>query len=237
MSLERTGCQQHFHNLSSPACSLPCSRLLSSDVCVSLFEGLTRPVRYVVRCLTAGATTPSHVAAVVSGWSDSRVLAFLHLDRQRACWWVCAVARFCLDRIGGACVCVMFSRWSGGVIFARRRPQKNLATRSLGCGRVAWTLAYTRQFFTAGARLPAPWQVPEERKRWRMRFLVMLLCLIFKEIQVRAALLDIQGDPGARPLHVRRFFLAEHQRSLSQFAGLTRWLGRSLGRWASWRSR
>ena len=144
----------------------------------------------------------------------------------------------------GACVCVMFSRWVGGVIFARRRPQKNLATRSLGCGRVAWTLAYTRQFFTAGARLPAPWQVPEERKRWRMRFLVVLLCLIFKEIQVRAALLDIQGDPGARPLHVRRFFLAEHQRSLSQFAGLTRWLGRSLsaklsllGRWASWRSK
>ena len=61
---------------------------------------------------------------------------------------------------------------------------------------------------------------------------------------MRAALLDIQGDPGARPLQVRRCFLAEHQRSLSQFAGLTRWLGRSLsaklsllGRWASWRSR
>ena len=243
MSLERTGSQQHFHNLSTPACSLPCSGLLSSDVCVSLFEGLTRPVRYVVRCLTAGATTPSHVAAVVSGWSDSRVSTFLHLARQRACWWVCAVARFCLDRMG-ACDWVSWSSclrhvsgWVGGVIFARRRPQKNLATRSLGCGRVAWTLANTRQFFTAGARMPAPWQVPEERKRWRMRFLVKLLCLIFKEIQVRAALLDIQGDLGARPLHVRRFFLAKHHRSLSQFAGLTRWLGRSLGRWASWRSK
>ena len=65
------------------------------------FLGLKRLVRYVVRCLTAGATTPSHVAAVVSGWSDSRVSAFLHLARQRACWWVCAVARFCLDRMGG----------------------------------------------------------------------------------------------------------------------------------------
>ena len=139
VSLERTGSQQHFHNLSTPACSVPCSGLLSNDA---------RLVLYVVGCLTAGAKTPSHAAAVVSGWSDSRVSAFLHLARQRACWWVCAVARFCLDRME-ACDWVSWiwclrhvAGWVGGVIFARRRPQKNLATRSLECGRVAWTLAH-----------------------------------------------------------------------------------------------
>ena len=130
---------------------------------------LTRLVRYVVTCLTAGATTPSHVAAVVSGWSDSRVSAFLHLARQRACWLVCAVARFCLDRMGAYdrvswSVCLRHvSRWVGGVIFARRRPQKNVATRSLVCCRVALTVARINAEWSA--RLSAPWQVPEERSR------------------------------------------------------------------------
>ena len=107
VSLERTGSQQHFHNQSKPACSLSLSGLRSSDDCISLVGRLTRLVHYEVRCLTAGATTPSHVAAVVSGWSDSRVSAFLHLGRphlvhtapgnggvhleaaarERACWW------------------------------------------------------------------------------------------------------------------------------------------------------
>ena len=69
-----------------------------ATIAFPLLGGLTLLVRYVVRCLTAGATT--HSAAVVSGWSETRVPAFLHLARQRACWLVCAVARFCLDRMG-----------------------------------------------------------------------------------------------------------------------------------------
>ena len=85
------------------------------------------------------------------------------------------------------------------MIFARRRPQKNLATRIIGVRQSGVDACVHRQFFTAGARLPTPWQVPEERKRWRMLFLVVLLFLIFKKIQVRAALLDIPGRSRCAP--------------------------------------
>ena len=183
----------------------------------------------VVRLTCLGVPAPRPTASLLVGWCCRKVLSGQDAGKHLGL----------LDLVSASSCCV-----SGRSDFCKKASAKEPRDQIIGVRQSGVDACVHRQFFTAGARLPAPWQVPEERKRWRVRFLVKLLCLIFKEIQVRAALLDIQGDPGTRPLQVRRCFLAQHQRSLSQFEGLARWLGRSLsaqlsllGWCASWRSR
>ena len=167
----------------------------------------------VVRLTCLGVPAPRPTASLLVGWCCRKVLSGQEAGLRSGL----------LDLVSASSCCV-----SERSDFCEKASAKESRDQIIGVRQSGVDACGHQLFFTAGARLPAPLQVPEERKRWRMRFLVKLLSLISEEIQLSAALLDIQGDPGPRPLQVRRCFFAEHQRSLSQFAGLARCLGRSL---------